>query len=222
VTSTANVRPFSPERLAYWYFRLNGFLTTENFVIHDDTTSDPRTDADLFAVRFASRQENLEDPMVDDPVVSSCKTYANVIIAEVKRPQCSINKPWTDSAKGNMLRALRALGCVAETALGRACEGLYERGIWSDSIVTVRLFVIGETRSEELIIPAGQQVTWSQVLDFIVDRFKLYNRQKRCVDQWKDDGKKLKQAALSRNPNQAIRVLFGLRTIVENAKGGAR
>lgn len=26
----------NPEQLAYWYFRLNGFLTTVNFVVHPE------------------------------------------------------------------------------------------------------------------------------------------------------------------------------------------
>lgn len=36
VTPRATVPIYSPERLAYWYFRLNGFLTTENFVVHPE------------------------------------------------------------------------------------------------------------------------------------------------------------------------------------------
>lgn len=51
--------PHSPERLAYWYFRLNGFLTTENFIVHPDEGKDQRTDADLLAVRFQHRAENV-------------------------------------------------------------------------------------------------------------------------------------------------------------------
>ena len=56
----------TPERLAYWYFRLNGFLTTENFIVHPDRGPNQRTDADLLAVRFAHRKENLVRPMTDD------------------------------------------------------------------------------------------------------------------------------------------------------------
>ena len=37
----------TPEALAYWYFRLNGFLTTANFVIHDEGGAGQRTDADI-------------------------------------------------------------------------------------------------------------------------------------------------------------------------------
>ena len=37
------------EALAYWYFRLNGSLTTANFVIHDEGGAGQRTDADILA-----------------------------------------------------------------------------------------------------------------------------------------------------------------------------
>ncbi len=45
------------EKVAYWYFRLNGFLQIENFVIHSKRRSSQRTDADLLAVRFPYRAE---------------------------------------------------------------------------------------------------------------------------------------------------------------------
>ncbi len=49
------IRPLDPEKIAYWFFRLNGFLTIENFVVHPELISDgtsQRTDADILAVRF--------------------------------------------------------------------------------------------------------------------------------------------------------------------------
>jgi hypothetical protein len=58
-----------PERVAYWYFRLNGFLQIENFVLHPAGGGSQRTDADLLAVRFPDRKELLFDhaePMQDD------------------------------------------------------------------------------------------------------------------------------------------------------------
>ena len=58
-----------PEKVAYWYFRLNGFLQIENFVVHPGRRGSQRTDADLLAVRFPHRAEFLldhPDPMRDD------------------------------------------------------------------------------------------------------------------------------------------------------------
>lgn len=44
--------PLDPEKVAYWYFRLNGFFQIENFVVHPERRGSQRTDADLLAVRF--------------------------------------------------------------------------------------------------------------------------------------------------------------------------
>jgi len=46
-------RPYSliPEKVAYWYLRLNGFLQIENFIVHPSRRGSQRTDADLLAVR---------------------------------------------------------------------------------------------------------------------------------------------------------------------------
>ena len=110
------------ERLAYWDFRLNGFLTTENFIVHPDIDPNQRTDADLLAGRFAQRSENLSRPMKDDLTVASCKTFANVIIAEVKTGACALNGPWTNPRAEDMKRVLKAVGCVPESAIELACD----------------------------------------------------------------------------------------------------
>ena len=39
--------PINSEDLAYWYFRLNGFLTIQNFVVHPN-----RTEIDIIAARM--------------------------------------------------------------------------------------------------------------------------------------------------------------------------
>lgn len=201
---------FSPERLAYWYFRLNGFLTTENFVVHPDTGRNQRTDADLLAVRFSHRRENLVRPMKDDPRISACRTPLNVIIAEVKTGLCTLNGPWTNPEAGNMKRVLRAIGCLPEEALELASSLLYRRGAWVDSMVTLRLFSVGNRRGEGLCIPGEQQVTWDEVIAFCLERFKSYRSQKSSVGQWTEDGRALKEAALGREAHVKIRQLFGL------------
>ena len=55
----------TPERLAYWYLRLNGFLLWENLVLHPDQGAQQHTDADLVGVKFGHRSELLDVPMVD-------------------------------------------------------------------------------------------------------------------------------------------------------------
>lgn len=200
---------FSPERLAYWYFRLNGFTTTENFIVHPDQGADQRTDADLLAVRFAHRAENLVLPMTDDARISSCSTFVNVIVAEIKTSLCSLNGPWTDPQKENMQRVIKAIGCVPHSDVQNACASLYSEGLWSKSDVTVRLFALGDQRST-LRVPPEQQVTWSEVIQFIISRFKQYKRQKSSVGQWAEDGLMLKRLVSKKNAEALIRKEFGL------------
>lgn len=198
------------ERLAYWYFRLNGFLTTENFIVHPDTGGDQRTDADVLAVRFAHRAENLVRPMDDDPRVTECGTYLNVVIAEVKTGRCALNGPWTDPEAGNMERVLKAIGCVPDEVTQDACENLHARGAWTGDDLTIRLFALGESRDESLPIPVGQQLIWTEVIDFCVGRFENYRQEKSSLGQWTPDGRLLREVSLREGSEGHIRSAFNL------------
>ena len=199
---------YSPERLAYWYFRLNGFLTIENFIVHPDEGQDQRTDADLLAVRFKHRAENMVSPMIDDPRVAECSSFSNIIIAEIKTGRCALNGPWTDRTRQNMERVLRAIGCVDDQSVKQAAECLYENGSWQYETASVRLFAVGE-EVDELVIPNGQQLTWSEIIQFLIERFCEYRRQKSSVGQWTADGRELQRRALKKS-DAKIRQLFGL------------
>lgn len=199
---------YSPERLAYWYFRLNGFMTTENFIVHPDEGRDQRTDADLLAVRFVHRAENLVSPMQDDERVADCVSFANIIIAEIKTGRCALNGPWTEPNKRNMERVLRAIGCVDEHGFEEMADRLYSSGVWQSDAVSVRLFAVGEERSQ-LVIPDRQQLIWSEIIQFSIERFREYKRQKSSVGQWPADGEKLQRLGLKKD-EAGIRRSFGL------------
>lgn len=93
------------EELAYWYLRLNGFLSIQNFIVHPDAGSDQETDVDLMAVRFPFRCENLVRPMKDDvPFARHRKPF--IVFAEVKARLCKLNGPWTKPERNNMERVL--------------------------------------------------------------------------------------------------------------------
>jgi hypothetical protein len=102
---------FSPERVAYWYLRLNGFLQIENFVVHPARHGSQRTDAGLLGVRFRHRSEFLydqSDPMVDDERLRLSPCFDDIVITEVKtNQQCTLNGPWTKSERKNAARQSR-------------------------------------------------------------------------------------------------------------------
>jgi len=141
-----NPGTYSSERLAYWYFRLNGFLTIENFILHHEETASQRTDADILAVRLLHRSENHVRPMEDDPRICACNTLVNLILAEVKTDKQDQNKAWTKPKKQNVQRALRATGCVETGQVETVAAEIYRVWKWSNAEATIRVFVIGERR----------------------------------------------------------------------------
>lgn len=203
----------SPERLAYWYLRLNGFLLLENFVVHPDTGNDQRTDADLLGVRFQHRSENLVQPMRDDAVVAECTSYCNVVIAEVKRGECKLNGPWTTPEKQDIDRVLSAIGCVAPTDVRTVAGALYQTGRYDESdLVTIRLLAFGDRPGA--LQPDVPQIYFDHMLKFMHERFRTYRRQKAAVGNWARDGQRLRQLSdrlhTFEEYRAEVRPLFGL------------
>lgn len=77
-----------PERLAFWFLRLNGFLTIPNFIVHPERPREDRaypqqTDVDVLGVRFPFRAENRMRPMPDFELFAAEKRPM-VVLSEVK------------------------------------------------------------------------------------------------------------------------------------------
>lgn len=193
----------SAEKVAYWYFRLNGFLQIENFVVHPVRRGGQRTDADLLAVRFPFRAERLfDDPndiMEDDEQgLALSPELIDIVIAEVKANQpCSLNGPWTRADRQNVNRVLAAIGCLRRSQIEYAAANIYGSGLHSSDTLRIRLVAIGRDRSDDLAInyPEVSQLLWPSMLSFIWQRFHRYRQQKTQVDQWNGTGKILKRLA---------------------------
>jgi len=191
-----------PERVAYWYFRLNGFLQIENFVVHPGRKGGQRTDADILAVRFPYRAEFLLDhhePMQDDiDTLALSADQIDIVIAEVKTNQpCILNGPWTIEDRQNVPRVLAAIGCLPRERIDTAAKDIYGEGLHASDGLRIRLVAIGRDHNIELAAshPRVVQLTWSQILHFIWNRFDKYRQQKTQVDQWDRSGKHLKRLA---------------------------
>ena len=205
--SRASARPagesLDPEKLAYWYFRLNGFLQIENFVVHPEQRGGQRTDADLLAVRFPFRAERLfDDPndiMVDDVQrLALSDDLIDVVIAKVKTNQpCTLNGPWTLQDRQNVHRVRAAIGCLPPDRIETAATDIYRAGFHLSGRLRIRLVAVGRDRNDDLAAayPEVTQVLWVEVLAFIWDRFRRYRRQKTQVDQWDTEGLKIKRLA---------------------------
>lgn len=193
-----------PEKVAYWYLRLNGFLQIENFVLHRTQGGGQRTDADLLAVRFPHRSEFVfdypNDPMQDDfTSLELSRDQIDICIVEVKGNQpCTLNGPWTRKDKKNIHRVLSAIGCLPPPDLERAAADLYAHGMHtSEAGLRIRLLAIGVGPNPQLAAdhPGALQLVWSDILTFMWDRFNKYRREKADVAQWGASGLAIKSLA---------------------------
>jgi hypothetical protein len=188
-----DVPAINPEQLAYWYFRLNGFMTTVNFVVHPEEGSGQRTDVDVLGVRFPYRAELLSQPMVDDVPFTQEKKRPFVVIAEVKRDRCNLNGPWTRPEDKNMHRVLTAIGAIHPQEQDAAAESLYQTGVFQGGQVLLSLCCVGACENPERRrrYPAVPQILWPQVASFIHRRFDKYHCQKLSHPQWDETGRAL-------------------------------
>ena len=91
----ADNNDLDPEKVAYWYFRLNGFLQIENFVVHPKNRGGQLTDADLLAVRFPHRAERLyDDPNDIMPDDERGLALSGELIDKLARVQLLILDDW--------------------------------------------------------------------------------------------------------------------------------
>lgn len=186
---------FEAERLAYWYLRLNGFLSIENFIVHDEGGGQQRTDADLIAVRFPYRREALHDVgnhpdwMRDDARFSEKRPF--VAFVEATTGPCKLNGPWTSRDKANLPRALRAVGAFGTNKkVLQVADQLYQTGGYKSKSWEIGFLCIGSRVNGDLAhnLPNVRQITWNEVSDFIVERIDTFKEVKREHPQWALDG----------------------------------
>jgi hypothetical protein len=205
--------PLPTEKVAYWFFRLNGCLTMENFIVHADFADgvpNVRTEADIIGVRFPERLEDLTKPMKDHQKLMVEGHRPLLFFAEVTLNQCKLNGPWTDPGRGNMERVLRSIGMHSENEIAEVSRALYRDCRFSAPSSEVRLFAVGDkTTGMATTYPGAISLTWREMLAFIHSRFRAYHRQKRLNSQWDSVGRRLFRMAVN-EPSQD--------TFVENAR----
>jgi hypothetical protein len=185
----------SAARIAYWYFRLNGFLGVENFVLHPDDKREPqKTEADLCGVRF---QYHSELDMTDDIWFSHGHGSALFVIAEITRGVCKLNGPWTDPSKMNMQYVLRAIGAFPPDEHEALARSLYTHCTYPEPKTgegpIVQLIAVGKTVNEDLRekFPNLLQIELAHMLGFMYRRFDAYRGQKANHHQWDRFGQAL-------------------------------
>ena len=192
-----NETQLTTEKVAYWYFRLNGYLQIENFIVHPDKgKGGQRTDADLIGVRFPHRKERLldepENVMKDDfEALELIDDWTDIVIVEVKtNGECILNGPWTNKDAQNVQRVLAAIGYFDPDRLEEVATTMYDTGLFADEglKLRVRLVAIAATESTNLkqSHPQVTQLTWPAVVGFIGCRLYRYRSAKRHSPQWEE------------------------------------
>ncbi len=207
------------ERLAYWFFRLNGCLTTPNFLVHQEERNHRPTEVDVIAVRFPYRREMLSQPMEDHAVFERQDiTRPSLFIVEVKPACCELNGPWSAKEEKNMERVLRAVGLFPDEEIDSAAAALYNRHKYDKSAFgVVSLIAIGDTRRDDWDRRGYEveQVLWNDILAFVHKRFTDYADPKRQNSQWEELGRDLYRQAIFSTPEEFqhnMRQKFGLPT----------
>jgi len=139
------------EQLGYWFLRLNGFLTTVNFVVHPGVGRNQGTDVDILGVRFPWRAEVIELPMEDHPAFTGVLDRLYFVIAETKTGLCDVNGPWSRPERRNMQQVLAAIGFCASPDLDSVAQALYESGHVSARGYFASLVCLGERRNPRIL-----------------------------------------------------------------------
>lgn len=204
------------EKLAYWFFRLNGCFTFENFIVHPDRHGSQETDADLIAVRFQHRRE-LElsgRPMLDYPLFAKQPTLISAYLVEAKRGPCALNGPWTNSERQNLQRVLYAMGFLPRDHVPEAANALYRNLRYEDDLITIQFVAVGREQAEQGPTGKAEQLIWDDMLTWIHNRFNDYSEQKRHHPQWDGSGRKLFRSATQKYHNDRTGfVVYWLQTI---------
>ena len=189
-----NPEKIKAEDLAYWYLRLNCFLTIKNFVLHPDRGPNQRTEFDTLGVRFPDREELPTNPMDDDSIFTKIKDKPYIVVSEATTSTCKLNPCWEEEDKKIYCTVLKAIGPFQnDDLIEKVAQGLYCDGIYEDGPYYVSLLCIGKERNEELQEKHKKinQKTWDNVLEFIYDRFDEFEEQKRSHCQWDTEGQLL-------------------------------
>jgi hypothetical protein len=191
-----------PDDVARWYFRLNGFLTTANFIVHLPDGGGVGTDADVAGIRFQNHYElDFKDDVgfagLSKPIIAICEVATSV---------CKVNGPWSEREKKNIQYVLEAIGFFKPNEIETVAKSLYDKCFFEDDNVVVQMFAIGCERNPTLEskYPSLVQRTFAEVLSFIFTRFNERRHAKACNQQWDQTGQMLWEQSKDKTQEQFV------------------
>lgn len=169
------------ELFVKWYLRLHGYLSVENFIIHEPLQGavPQGGEIDLLAVRFPfSREEPSNgfvfesDPALMDQDVLTGK-LTDFIIAEVKSAKDTLNDLWKPPTSNVKLRRteylVRWLGFSdTDVAVRQVAEELQAKRTAHLDGFRIRLLYFGPAIHPEVKKLGVPQITHAQIAEFII------------------------------------------------------
>ena len=172
-------------KIAYWYFRLNGFWGLENFVLHpEDRTHSQRTDADFYGVRFQCHSRLNMD---DDAQSKNGRKSPSFVIAEITRGTCKLNGPWINLGKDKMQYILPGIGAFHPGEINAIAESLSQYCAYpepgANHELVIQLIAAGKAANKNLEnqFPSLLQIESAGMLSFIYRRFEKYSHKRQIT-----------------------------------------
>jgi len=171
------------ELFVKWYLRLHGYLSVENFIIHEPLQGavPQGGEIDLLAVRFPfSREEpspgfifDLDPKLMDQDVLT--RKLTDFVIAEVKSAQDTLNDLWRPPTSNIKLRRteylIRWLGfCHTDMAIRHVAEELQAKQTALLGGFRIRLIYFGPTIHPDVRKLGVLQIKHAQIAEFIISQ----------------------------------------------------
>jgi hypothetical protein len=194
--------PDNYEKLVRWYLRFNGYLSIENFVVHEPRNGHVPEGAefDTLAVRFPYSREQVDQKLIqNDPRLEDCETkrdgLTDFVIAEVKSgKRNSLNRIWHPEEPTQKIKRvaylLRWLGPLdTDDKIEEVATALQSKLRVRSSSFLFRLVYFAHATTTQAVPLTVPQITFSQIAEFVVSlRTPKWKRQgigvKSQHEQW--------------------------------------
>ena len=170
------------EKLVRWYLRFNGYLTVENFVIHEPQGGPTITEGaefDTVAVRFPHSREQIEqkmiqnDPRLEDSEANGGKLI-DFVIAEVKSgKRNTLNNIWRpqgeDLKVDRVAYLLRWLGALrTEDEIAEVARNLQKDLRARHTSFVFRVVYFSHANTTQAVPAIVPQITFRDIAEFVV------------------------------------------------------
>lgn len=170
------------EKLVRWYLRFNGYLTVENFVIHEPQNGRVPEGAefDTLAVRFPYSREQVQEKLIQndsrlEDTEASKDKLIDFVIAEVKSgKRNTLNNIWRPNGEAQKVDRvaylLRWLGALeTEEEIAEIAHQLQKNLRARQHSFLFRVVYFSHKKTMQAVPKTVPQITFREIAKFVVD-----------------------------------------------------